>query len=377
MIGTRLQQARRAAGLSLRELAVKAGISAMALSKYEREIMTPAAGSLEKLAHALSVKTDFFYSPIKVAIEEPSFRMLGNVSQRDREKLKFDIQENLERLIDLEHIFGVTRSTLFKVPATVTREISSLNEIEVRADALRLHWNLGMAPIENVACILEEQGIKVFISETPQGIDGFSCRARGNWVNTREAPVIVCGRDLSGDRQRFSLLHELGHLVITVAAGIDSERACHRFASAFLVPREAAEKELGKKRSRLSFYELRILKKKYGMSMQAWIYRASDLAIIGKTSAQELFAEMSRRGWRKSEPCDIDREEPRRYKLLLFQAVMEGLITKRQAFEFLGTSGAHEQHDLEQAASLISDEYEKEWVYEELTDLFQEGFSDE
>ncbi|MGV8118968.1 MAG: hypothetical protein AB2L14_04305 [Candidatus Xenobiia bacterium LiM19] len=62
---------------------------------------------------------------------------------------------------------------------------------------------------------------------------------------------------------------------------------------------------------------------------------------------------MSRRSWRKSEPCGIASEEPRRYKLLLFQAVMEELITKRQACEFLGTSGGHEQHDLELAASLI------------------------
>jgi len=202
---------------------------------------------------------------------------VGNVPQRDREKMKFDIQESLERMLDLEHIFGVARSTLFRLPPAATREIGSLDDIEMRSDALRMYWNLGMAPLENVACILEEQGIKVFISDTPKGIDGFSCRARGNWVNTREAPVIVCGRDISGDRQRFSMLHELGHLVLTAAAGVDREKACHRFASAFLFPREAALRELGKRRSRLSFYELRILKKKYGMSMQAWIYRAAEV----------------------------------------------------------------------------------------------------
>jgi Zn-dependent peptidase ImmA (M78 family)/DNA-binding XRE family transcriptional regulator len=377
MFGTRLQQARRAAGLSLRDLAGKAGISAMALSKYERDMMTPAAASLEKLARALSVRTDFFYSPIKVAIEEPSFRRQGNVPHQEQEKIQFAIQESLERMLDLEHIFGVTRSTLFRLPAAVTREMAAIEESEARAEALRMHWNLGLAPLENVAGILEEQGVKVFIAETPKGIDGFSCRARGNWVNTREAPVIVCSREISGDRQRFSMLHELGHLALTAAVGINKEKACHRFASAFLVPGEAALRELGARRSRLSFSELKILKKKYGMSMQAWIYRALDLAIIGRTAGEQLLATMSHRGWRKKEPCEIAREEPRRYKLLLFQAVMEGLITKRQAREYLGRPGGRANHDLEPAVSFVSDEYATDWVFEELTELFQEECPDE
>ncbi|MDQ7822564.1 MAG: XRE family transcriptional regulator [Candidatus Eremiobacteraeota bacterium] len=365
MIGARLLQARRAAGLSLRELAARAEISAMALSKYERDLMSPAPASLEKLARVLSVDADFFHCPLKIALSEPSFRKRGTLSRREGERITFALRQSLERMLDLEHIFGVARSAFFSLPPAVTREVRSLEDVELRADSLRQHWNLGAAPLESVASIMEEHGIKVFVSDAPEGVDGFSCRARGGWVNAREAPVIVISSRLPGDRQRFSMLHELGHLVLDTAVDIDREKACHRFAGAFLVPREAALRELGVRRSRLSFYELKILKQKYGISMQALVYRAADLAVISRTMAQGLFTAMSRRGWKKKEPCEIGREEPRRYKLLLFQAVVEGLITRQQALEYLGEPVEETRHELE-----------AEWVFEELSELLQDDFPD-
>ena len=41
MIGERIKQARKASGLPMRALAEKAGISAMAISKFERGDTTP------------------------------------------------------------------------------------------------------------------------------------------------------------------------------------------------------------------------------------------------------------------------------------------------------------------------------------------------
>ena len=41
MLGERLKTARTAAGLSLRALATDTGVTAMALSKYERGVMRP------------------------------------------------------------------------------------------------------------------------------------------------------------------------------------------------------------------------------------------------------------------------------------------------------------------------------------------------
>ncbi|NPV30275.1 MAG: helix-turn-helix transcriptional regulator, partial [Firmicutes bacterium] len=58
MVGERLRLARRAAGLSLRELANRVGVSPQAISKYERGLDIPSSGVLLRLAEALGVKVE-------------------------------------------------------------------------------------------------------------------------------------------------------------------------------------------------------------------------------------------------------------------------------------------------------------------------------
>jgi Zn-dependent peptidase ImmA (M78 family) len=147
-------------------------------------------------------------------------------------------------------------------------------------------------------------------------------------------PVVVVSSCVPDDRRRFSLAHELGHLFMDVGA-VDSkteERLAHRFAAAFLVPASVARRELGEKRRHLDFRELAILKLKHGLSMAAWIFRASDLEIIDGAHARTLFAELGDKGWRKEEPVKfVGREHPSRLRQLTVRALSEGLLTKAQA----------------------------------------------
>ena len=69
MIGERIQQARKASGFSMRDLAEKAGISAMAISKYENNKSTPSSGVLLALAKALGVRTEYFFRQVSVKLE--------------------------------------------------------------------------------------------------------------------------------------------------------------------------------------------------------------------------------------------------------------------------------------------------------------------
>ena len=61
----------------------------------------------------------------------------------------------------------------------------------------------------------------------------------GLQATVADKPVIVVSKGWPGDRQRFTLAHELGHLLLhgRLTDGLDEERACHRFASAFLLNR--------------------------------------------------------------------------------------------------------------------------------------------
>jgi len=148
--------------------------------------------------------------------------------------------------------------------------------------------------------------------------------------------VKALSRNAPGDRQRFNLAHELGHLVLRIVGELIEERAVNRFAGAFLVPSEAAIQELGARRKALSYSELYLLKHRYGMSMQAWVYRAKDLGIISQSAARAHFADFRRMGWHRKEPGEqLDPEEPKRFERLVHRALAEDLISRSRAEELL------------------------------------------
>jgi Zn-dependent peptidase ImmA (M78 family) len=192
---------------------------------------------------------------------------------------------------------------------------------------------VGLDPIEGLLEVCEDQGIKIGLVNGHKDFDALTL-----WAN-HDIPVIVLRRDIPGDRQRFCLAHELGHLVLQPVEHVDPEKAAHRFAGAFLAPRPAVEFELGSKRHSISLYELHLLKHKYGLSMQAWIYRAKDLEILSKTAAAQMFKRFRQQGWHHEEPGDaLPPEEPQRFKRLVMHALCEGIISQARAAELLGVS---------------------------------------
>ncbi|MEP1930262.1 MAG: ImmA/IrrE family metallo-endopeptidase, partial [Roseibium sp.] len=154
------------------------------------------------------------------------------------------------------------------------------------------------------------------------------------------ARVIMIKKNTWSERKRFSLAHELGHMVLKVAEGCDSERAANRFAGAFLVPAEVLRQEIGARRTDISIGELISLKDRFGVSIQALTYRCKDLEIINQATFVRLFKVYKQRGWRDEpfeEPNSIpwEREEPNRFQRLCFRALSEGLIGLSRAAELL------------------------------------------
>jgi len=207
-IGERIKIARRAAGLSQRALAEMVSMSAMAISKYERELDTPSSSVLLRLAQALDVKTEYFLRPVTVTITAPSYRRRTSLPRKQEYAIMGQIQEWLERYLDIESFFGGPPD--FDLPADLNRCVASLDEVELVALNLRRGWDLGLAPIESLVEVLEDRGIKVGLVSGHEDFDALTFWADDN------IPVIVVKRDLPGDRQRFNLAHELGHLVLLI-----------------------------------------------------------------------------------------------------------------------------------------------------------------
>ncbi len=211
-------------------------------------------------------------------------------------------------------------------------------EAEQAALGLRGHWGLGLDPIPNLVELLEERGIKV-LSMPLVGIDGLTASARRE--DRSIVPVIVVNRQDWGERQRLTVAHEVGHMILNVVPNIDNEKAAHRFAGAFLMPAESLRAEIGMHRQSIGWSELFDLKRVFGVSVQALTCRCKDLGIFGNPLFRQLFNEFSRRGWRRPpyrEPMALDGEVPGRFERLCFRALAEGAISESRAAGLLGYS---------------------------------------
>jgi len=326
-MGERLKVARKAAQLSLRALAEEVGVSAQAISKYERDLMMPNSEMLLRFAQALGVKVEFFFRLQQVTLSTPAYRKRAALPRKQEQAILAQVQEWLERYLEIESLFPDEKTPSFDPPDHTSRQASSLEEVEDVALALRKKWRLGEIFIENLIDLLEDQGVKVGLVE---GHDEFD--ACTFWAND-SIPVIVTKRGVPGDRQRMNVAHELGHLVLET----DDEKAAYRFAGAFLVPADIVRYELGERRRSLDPYELHLLKHKYGLSMQGWIYRAKDLGIISESAAGHLFRLFRREGWYREEPGDqLPPEEPKRMTRLVLRALSEDLVSESRVAELLG-----------------------------------------
>lgn len=333
MIGNRIRQARKAAGMSLRKLAENAGISAMAISKYENDQATPSSNVLINLAKALNVREEYFFRHTQVELRQLEYRKHAKLPKKVLNRIEGDVIEQVERYLELEEILPINPISRFQLPAGLPGQIDDYDAIECVADSLRDAWDIGSDPILDLTGAFEERGIKILQSQALHNgkFDGLSV-----WVN--DDPVIVVGEDWPGDRQRFTLAHELGHLILNdrLSDQLDKERAANRFAGAFLVPASEAIKELGQHRTWLEPRELCVLKKSYGLSMNAWIHRAHDLGIIIDAANMELIRYFRQQGWHKIEPCDeYPREQPAVFEQLVFHALAEDLISESKAAELM------------------------------------------
>ena len=332
-IGERIKQGRKMAGLNQRELAANVGVSAQAISKYERDLNVPGSKKLIQLAKALNVRIEFFLRPRSITKIEPKFRRRQTLSVKGQDALLMRVQDWLERYLEIEEIL-TQRRTEFEYPDGFPRQVTTYQEVEKAAEDLRHAWGLENGPIDNLTDLLEGKGVKIGTIDADEKFDACTFQAKDDFTAT----VIVTRTNIPGDRQRFNLAHELGHLVL-MPRGLDEERAAYRFAAAFLVPGITARFELRGKRSTLNLYELHILKHKYGLSMQAWIYRAHDLGIISEAEKETLFKNFSAHGWRKKEPGDEIRPEiPRRFERMVMGAMTDEVISETRAGELLGRS---------------------------------------
>lgn len=334
MIGDRIKRKRQAQGLSLQDLADRLEglgikLSRAALSSYEMKKSSPKAKTLWGIAKILDTTMDYFVVDGEAEIVLQGFRKKASLSQTKVEQIKSYIYDEIEKRIKLDLILGE------KAPQDlpVQRIISSPDEAEDVAVEQRARWKLSDQPIASVTSLLETKGWYVLQIPDEQNFDGMA-----GYIESTRRSFVVSRLGITADRIRLNLLHEAGHGFVAAQDDKTSEKAAFRFAASFLYPRERVWEEIGRKRTSVDVEELLVAKARYGLSMQAIVFRLRDLGVISESHYVLLCRYFSGMGFRVEEPGSSElkfEESPMVFKRKVHRALSEGLISASDAERFL------------------------------------------
>lgn len=335
IFGRRLKNARKMRGLSMDELSKNMNnlISKQAISKYENGKMLPDSSVLIAFSHSLAQPIDYFFRPFTFQIDSIEFRKKSRLSIKKIESVKEQIIDLLERYIEIEEICAIDTSfshaSFFK--------IASSEDVFISAKKLKNEWELGEDGINNVIEMLEERGVKVLEIDADASFDGLS-----SMVNNKHS-VIVVNKNCSSERKRFTILHELGHLVLNFDKEINSknqESLCNLFASEMLISSIVFKQIIGTARHDISYQELRVIQEQFGISIDALMYKAKDLGII---SENRYISYCKKKNTvpslkQKIEESIYPTESSNRFSRLVYRALASDLISSSKAASLLGIS---------------------------------------
>jgi Zn-dependent peptidase ImmA (M78 family)/transcriptional regulator with XRE-family HTH domain len=208
-------------------------------------------------------------------------------------------QVNLRRI----HIARMLRDVPVKTFANFTSfDIDDYNgDAELIANYVRANWKLPLGPIPNLVKTIEAAGGVVFkFSFGTTDVDAIS-----QWPDDGP-PMFFINADTPSDRIRYSLAHELGHVIMHKSATGEIETEADQFAAELLMPSRVILAQLDGMNIKLAAR----LKPYWRVSMQSLIRRARNLGKLCDTEYSRLFRQLSSHGMRKNEPMPIPGEEP-------------------------------------------------------------------
>ena len=287
--------ARESRGLTQSELADKMSVRQGKISKIESAVLGVSEDTLKKLVEYLDYPEHFF------TLSDPIYGTgYGLIYHRKRQSISHRVVGKIHSLMNIRRIH------LSKLMRSVSMEHSNINYLDIDeydgnveqiARDVRAAWMLPHGPIKTLTKAIEDAGGVVI--QCDFGINLLD--AVSQWIQGLP-PLFFVNNNMPGDRMRFTLAHELGHVIMHRVPNPSMEEEANRFAAEFLMPAQ----DIGSSLTNLSLPKLASLKPYWKVSMAALLYRATDLNKITERKKRYLWMKMGKAGYRKSEPVELD-----------------------------------------------------------------------
>jgi Zn-dependent peptidase ImmA (M78 family) len=289
--------AREARGRTQDELAELAEISQSVLSKYENSIREPSDEHLVRLAECLHYPLELFYR-VDVPLAPGCCLYHRKRATLPRRALKeFNAQIGMMRLHMVKLLDAARMSPAMAFPQFDIADYGS--DIPRIAEMVRLAWRIPNGPVRDLIQIIERAGGLVASME-------FSTRKLSAICHPEAPPMFFVNSDFPVDHFRWSLAHEIGHLVMHRMPTMDQEREADKFAAEFLMP----AREIAVDLAQMNLARAAELKPMWRVSMSSLVRRAKDLGTISERQYQRVMVTMNVNGWLKAEPVEIADERP-------------------------------------------------------------------
>ncbi|MBE7171483.1 MAG: ImmA/IrrE family metallo-endopeptidase [Williamsia sp.] len=305
-----LTLAREARGLTQTQLSKETQTDQGNLSKIEQGLQKPSKDAFEKYCKALNFPEHFFYQQeSKTSISDFFYRK--RMSLGAKEKLKLEAQIDILRLLYNKLLKSVEIPTP-KFPSLGQNKNFLIPDIAILA---REFYSVPRGPIKDLISLLERNGIAVINLDVAfDKFDGMTVYTDDNY------PMIFLNKNMSNDRKRFTLAHELGHQIMHLPFRFEHsiydrlekdanvlEKEADMFASEFLMPEKDCKNEL----FNLTYKKLSDLKLYWKVSKKAIIQKAKTIGMLNDRQYQNLLIDLGKRGERVIESFDVELDEPK------------------------------------------------------------------
>lgn len=287
--------ARESRGMSQSELAQLLNITQSRLSKIEAGLLETPPELARDLARTLRYPEGFFAMAERrygIAISEYYHRKRQKLTARALDEIHAKLEVIRIQIGRLLRAVQITSD--FDFPRF---DIEDFDDAADVARATRAYWKIPRGPIGSVIKTIEDAGGIVMRCDFDTRLLDAVSRPLPNMP-----PLFFSNQSMPADRERWTLAHEIGHMVMHGAAHPEMEEQANTFASEFLMPAAEIRPSLHD----VTLPRLAALKRVWRVSMAALLRCAFDLGTINERRYRFLNMQLAKAGYKLREPLETE-----------------------------------------------------------------------